>query len=72
MCLLEISPPLAPQYSKPWPPNILNLPTPMNNQIAQHKLVVLRQLQSKAITHRLPKDNQTRQRTTNAIEIKRQ
>ena len=31
MCLLGIWPPLAPppQYSKPWPPNILNLPTPM-------------------------------------------
>ena len=25
----EFGPPLAPQNSKPWPPNILNLPTPM-------------------------------------------
>ena len=22
--------PLGPQYSKPWPPNSLNLPTPMH------------------------------------------
>ena len=29
MCLLGLWPPMAPQYSKPWPPNILNLPTPM-------------------------------------------
>ena len=29
MCLLGIWPPLDPQYSKPWPPNFLNLPTPM-------------------------------------------
>ena len=24
-----------PQYSKPWPPNILNLPTPMNIHVSQ-------------------------------------
>ena len=30
MCLLGIGPPWPPQYSKPCPPNILNLPTPMH------------------------------------------
>ena len=33
MCLLGIWPPFGPQYSKPWTPNIQNLPMPMDNDI---------------------------------------
>ena len=39
-------PPLAPQYSKPWPPNILNLPTPMNSFLVPYGPIYIRLLWS--------------------------